>query len=750
MRARSPKSRWAARLLLLAAVLLCGLVPGVARAAEPLRLWHAYRGQEQHALDELVQRWRQTSAVEVELLAVPHDAFAAKLGAAIPLGDGPDLFIDAHERLGSYLERKLVAPVGDALADGDRAAYLAQALAAVTLEGAAYGVPLSQKCLALFYRSDMVSRPPETVEQMAETLRAPLPSGGFLLAYESRSLYTHAAFLHAFDGHLLSADDTFGFVGPEAEASIRYVKGLVDAGAVPEAADGALVTRLFRSGKAPFAISGPWLVSDLSEANVPYRVAPLPKVAATGKPLMPLLTVEAVMLSPDGARRSEARSLARFLGSAEAAELRQRVARTVSTRSDMQLPEGDTLLAAFVAQAAQSVPMPSSVAMRAVWEPGEKALRKVLAGTVGAPEALLEAQRRFDDVRRPLPPPTSPTPALLVVGMLLLLGAWQLVRRAKSASFRAELAASKPAYAYLIHAVVALGLLVFVPLLAGAAISLYAGQPGSQYYVGLANFTSILTARGGPLLASGSFYLVLIVTVVWTAVNLFFHLGIGMVLGVLLSRPTLKLRGMYRVLLIIPWAVPSYVTALAWKGMFHRQFGAITALTNALGGLIGSPIEPIAWFSRFSTAFTANVATNVWLGFPFMMVVTLAALTAVPGDVLEAAEVDGATRLQRFWLVTLPIVRPSMVPAAVLGAVWTFNMFNVVFLVTGGEPDGQTDILVSEAYRWAFTRQAQYGYAAAYAVLIFLLLFGATRLPEWLSKRRRAPATPPVPAEVGA
>jgi arabinogalactan oligomer/maltooligosaccharide transport system permease protein len=106
--------------------------------------------------------------------------------------------------------------------------------------------------------------------------------------------------------------------------------------------------------------------------------------------------------------------------------------------------------------------------------------------------------------------------------------------------------------------------------------------------------------------------------------------------------------------------------------------------------------------------------------------------------VLEAAEVDGATRFQRFWRVTLPMVRPSMVPAALLGAIWTFNMFNVVFLVTGGEPDGQTDILVTEAYRWAFTRQAQYGYAAAYAVLIFLLLFSATRLPAWWSGRHKA------------
>ena len=144
----------------------------------------------------------------------------------------------------------------------------------------------------------------------------------------------------------------------------------------------------------------------------------------------------------------------------------------------------------------------------------------------------------------------------------------------------------------------------------------------------------------------------------------------------------------------------------------------------------GLSLEPIAWFASFSTAFTANAATNIWLGFPFMMVVTIGALTAVPKDVLEAAEVDGATRWQRLTKVVLPMIRPVMAPSVTLGAIWTFNMFNVVFLVSGGEPDGTTDILVSEAYRWAFTREAQYGYAAAYAVLIFLMLLFGTRLLE--------------------
>jgi arabinogalactan oligomer/maltooligosaccharide transport system permease protein len=105
-----------------------------------------------------------------------------------------------------------------------------------------------------------------------------------------------------------------------------------------------------------------------------------------------------------------------------------------------------------------------------------------------------------------------------------------------------------------------------------------------------------------------------------------------------------------------------------------------------------------------------------------MMVVTLGALSRIPSEIEEAAALDGAGRWQRLRHVVLPLLAPALLPALVLGAVWPFNMFNIVFLVSGGEPDGATDILVSQAYRWAFTRGHRYGYAAAYAVLIFVIL----------------------------
>ncbi|HET6583106.1 MAG TPA: extracellular solute-binding protein [Nannocystaceae bacterium] len=690
-----------------------------AAAAAPIKIWHAYRGEEERALLESIAEAPQRDVV---VLAIPYDAFSAKLASAIPFGEGPDLFVDSHERIGEYVRRGFVAPVGDALEQG---VYVEVALQAVGHDGELWAVPLSLKSLALYVNDDLVATVPANLEGIA-ALQPTLPAGVYALAYEAQNTYGHAAILHAFGGRMLDDRDGFGFVGPEAERSLLFVAALLDAGAVPRDADGALVTNLFRAGKAAFAMSGPWLAADLGD-DVRYHVETLPRIAATGEPLRPMLTVESIMFSPTGAKRADVRALARHLAGVAAAERRMQLGRALSARNDVDASD-DPLVRAFADQAALAVPMPSSPAMRSTWEPAHKALRKVLRGEADPATALAEAERRFDEVRRPPPPPASPTPALVLVGIAALFGAWVLVQRVRAPTFRARVRRSLPAWAYVAHAVVAVGVLVVAPLVVGAITSLFGGPSGDQHYVGLANFVDILRARGGPLLASGSFWLVLLVTLLWTAINVAFHLGIGVALGLLLARPVLRMRALYRVLLIIPWAVPNYVTALAWKGMFHRQFGAVTGAIHALNDVLGTDLAPISWFAKFSTAFAANVTTNVWLGFPFMMVVTVAALTSVPKDVLEAAEVDGASPWQRLWHVTLPMIRPAMLPAVTLGAIWTFNMFNVVFLVSGGDPDGTTDILVSEAYRWAFTREAQYGYAAAYAVLIFLLLSMGTRV----------------------
>jgi arabinogalactan oligomer/maltooligosaccharide transport system permease protein len=276
-----------------------------------------------------------------------------------------------------------------------------------------------------------------------------------------------------------------------------------------------------------------------------------------------------------------------------------------------------------------------------------------------------------------------------------------------------------------------MALLVILPFTVGVGMSLFDYRNGHWTFIGLRNFTEILSTAELPVSDPLSFYFTLAVTALWTVSNVALHITIGVALALALRKPALKLRGVYRVLLIVPWAVPNYITALVWKGMFHRQFGAVSALLSSLG------LRPISWFTRFWTAFSANLVTNVWIGFPFMMVVTLGALARIPPELEEAAALDGASPMMRLRHVVLPMIRPHLVPAALLGAIWTFNMFNIVFLVSGGEPDGATDILVSQAYRWAFTRGHRYGYAAAYAVLIFGILAIQTFFARRAEERAR-------------
>jgi arabinogalactan oligomer/maltooligosaccharide transport system permease protein len=705
-------------LVLLAILVVLGMG---CEAPPSLVVWHSYRGEEERTLVELAKRYEGEHGIRVELLALPFDAYSSKLTAAVPHAHGPDLFIDAHERLGIYRREGVVAPVGDALPDADVPSYDASAIDAVTLDGQRWAVPLSTKTLALYVNDDLARTVPP-LEAMP-SMRASLPEGDYPLVYEAENPYYHAAILSAFGGSLLGPDGAYGFVGGPAEQSMALVQSFIASHTIPADASGALVKQLFGSGRAATAIDGPWLAADLP-ATLRYHVQPLPRLREGGPVLRPPLTVESVMISPQGAARPEVLALARWLGGEESAVARATQAhQVVANLAAWRDPRvaSDPLLSAFHAQQATSQAMPTSTRMRAVWVPMQEAMRRILRGE-DPKVALPEGALRFEDVLKPPPPPPSPAPLVTFVGLLCLIGAGFAVRRVRTASFRAQVRASWPAYRYVLHAAIVVLVLVVLPLAAGTLTSLFAGTRSDPRYVGLGNYVAILTARGGPLLGHGSFYVTLGVTVLWTVCNVALHLLLGVVLGVVLSRPAMKLKAAYRVLLILPWAVPSYVTALAWKGMFHRQFGAVNAMLASLG------VPPVSWFSHFATAFAANVATNVWLGFPFMMVVTLGALTSIPKEVLEAAEVDGATRWQRFWGVTVPLLRPTLLPAVVLGSVWTFNMFNVVFLVSGGEPDGATDILVSDAYRWAFTRDAQYGYAAAYAVLIFLILAGLSRL----------------------
>jgi len=314
--------------------------------------------------------------------------------------------------------------------------------------------------------------------------------------------------------------------------------------------------------------------------------------------------------------------------------------------------------------------------------------------------------------------------ALLAAGAGLLL----FFVQGFAARTAAALAAHRVAYAYIAPAMIGMLVLVFFPFFYGIALAFTdttlfnEQQPFRERWIGLGNFFAILgdfdivkTTVEGTVVNYQNFYWTLMMTVIWTVTNVTVGVTFGFLLALALNTEGFKGKTVYRVLLILPWAIPNYITALVWRGMFHPQFGVINQFLQMLG------LEPVRWFDGVVSSFMTGLVTNGWLSFPFMMVVILGALQSIPRDMYEAAEVEGATRWQQFKRITLPLLRPTLVPAVVLSVVWTFNMFNIIFLVSGGEPGGANEILITKAYKIAF-EQYQYAYAAAYSTVIFIIL----------------------------
>lgn len=232
--------------------------------------------------------------------------------------------------------------------------------------------------------------------------------------------------------------------------------------------------------------------------------------------------------------------------------------------------------------------------------------------------------------------------------------------------------------------------------------------------VGLANYRDILGAL------DSEFYVVTLRTCLWTVINVFFHVTLGVFLAIQLNKKGLRFARVYRTILILPWAVPVGVSALMWRTtLFDYNLGAFNQILNLLGS------ESISWLQDSTNAFLAIILFNVWAGVPFMMMVAAGALQTIPEELYEAAVIDGATPLQMHWKITLPLIRPAMIPSVVLGVIWTFNNFLAVYLVTGGGPNHKTDILLTHIYRVAFSDGGfLYSAASAIAVIVFVILLG--------------------------
>jgi arabinogalactan oligomer/maltooligosaccharide transport system permease protein len=239
---------------------------------------------------------------------------------------------------------------------------------------------------------------------------------------------------------------------------------------------------------------------------------------------------------------------------------------------------------------------------------------------------------------------------------------------------------------------------------------------GWQVNVGLRNFADVVS---DPLIAK-YFFRTLLWNFAFAALTVGLTFALGLLVAIVLNHERLKGQRIYRSLLILPYAMPAFAMLLLWRDMFNTDFGLINRMFNS----------EVNWFGKPATAMIAVLLVQCWMGYPYMFLVCTGALQSIPGDLKEAASVDGAKPVYAFRTIVFPLLLVALAPLLIASFAFNFNNFNAIFMVSEGGPFppdnpqiGATDLLITYTYRLAFGAQgAQYGFAAAVSVFIFLIV----------------------------
>ncbi len=370
---------------------------GPARAVE-LTVWHAYRAEEKAAFEKVCAQYAASKpGTTVTTLAVPYDAFADKITAAVPRGKGPDVFIFAQDRLGGWIEAgHTVEPVDFFLDDAVKARFIPATLEAMTYRGSIYGLPFNYKEITLIYNKKMVKAPPRTTGELVALAKklTDKKAGRFGLAYAYNDYYYHAALQNAFGGRVF--DEGRPVVNaPENVKALEQLLRWIDAGILPAEPSTALITSLFNEGKAAMVFNGPWFLGEIAK-DVDYGLARLPTVdEAGGKPMRPWMTVEGLYLAAPSKNKDAAFDLVKYLSDVPAATVMALEGRQTPANKkvyDDRRVAGDPVLSAFRAQVETAAPMPNLPEMSMVWSPATTVMNTVTRKAATPKGALDKAQ----------------------------------------------------------------------------------------------------------------------------------------------------------------------------------------------------------------------------------------------------------------------------------------------------------------------------------------------------------------------
>ena len=264
------------------------------------------------------------------------------------------------------------------------------------------------------------------------------------------------------------------------------------------------------------------------------------------------------------------------------------------------------------------------------------------------------------------------------------------------------------AYALIAPAALYIILIVAWPLLETIRLSFTNSSLAGEDYVGLENYQKMFSSK--------KFNGIVTRTFVWMFFSVSLKLIIGLI-GAVLLNANLKGRSIFRVLVMPPWVVPIAIGMLGWLWLYNGYFGIIAGVGMRTGILDG----PFGFLAYKQSAFISTIIADVWVGTPMVTVFFLAAMQGVPRDLYEAAYCDGASRWDRFFKITLPQITPVIITMSLLSAIWTFNSFEIIWILTEGGPRGSTTTLIIDTYKQALGNY-KFGRGAARAVVVMILL----------------------------
>jgi multiple sugar transport system permease protein len=261
---------------------------------------------------------------------------------------------------------------------------------------------------------------------------------------------------------------------------------------------------------------------------------------------------------------------------------------------------------------------------------------------------------------------------------------------------------------YLSPALLLIGVFLFVPLLLGVSFSFYQFGAFRSEFVGFEQYRRMLTdVELGQALLN---------TIWWTVASLVLQLSLGLGLALLLNEE-FSGRPIVQAVVFLPWAVPSFLSGLSWAWLFNPVIGPIPHWLYALGVMA----QPTNILADPATAMWGPIVANVWFGVPFFAITLLAALKSIPGELYEAAAIDGADWLRRFSYVTLPYLAPTIAITVMLRTIWIATFADLIYVMTAGGPAGATHTVATYIYVTAF-KSLDKGYASAVAMLLLALL----------------------------